>query len=195
MMNIPQKSIFPDIDQLHKAPSLELLLEVVPMALVTIDQAGQIVFVNARLEELFGYHRQELLGQKIELLLPARFRDVHRQHRAGYIAAPRTRTMGSGMNLAAQRKNGSEFPIEVGLSFFEINQEIFVIGSIIDITIRKGLAEILEQRVEERTREIEHRRQVADGLRETLMVINSNRSLAEILDYIVTHLAIVLARC
>jgi PAS domain S-box-containing protein len=164
-----------------------LLLEAAPVAIVGINRQGQILFVNGRLEELFGYQRAELLGQKIEILIPPRFWQVHRHHRHDFMAAPRTRPMGSGLNLTAIRKNGVEFPIEVGLSYTEIQGEWVVMGSITDITIRKELADILEQRVEARTREIERRRRVADSLHDTLTILNSGRSLGEILDYIVSQ--------
>ena len=163
------------------------LLEAAPIAIVGVDQAGQILFVNGRLEEMFGYRRSELVGHPIECLMPARFHQTHIAHRDQYAAAPRTRAMGSGMNLVAQRKDGTEFPIEVGLSYVETSEGLVIIGSITDITIRKELADMLEQRVKQRTQEIEQRRRVADGLRDTLTVLNSNKSLAEILDYIVNQ--------
>ena len=133
---------------LAKGEWLGLLLEAAPVAIVTTNQAGQILFSNAKLEELFGYNRQELMGHPIEVLLPERLNDIHIKHRQNYTAAPRVRAMGSGLNLVARRKNGTEFPIEVGLGYIQTEAEMIVIASIIDITIRQDLTEILERRVE-----------------------------------------------
>ncbi len=180
------KEYFPNL-ALNSVESLELILKSVPIAIVMVNREGQIVFVNARLEEMFGYKNVELIGHPIEMMLPERFRKNHIVHREDYVKDLRIRPMGSGLNLAGLRKNGQEFPIEVGLSYFELQDEVLVIGSITDITIRKQLADILEERVTERTREIERRRQVSDALRDTLAVLNSHRSLEGTLDYIVTQ--------
>lgn len=170
---------------------LALLLEAAPVALAAADEAGRLLFANLKFEELFGYGRTELVGQPVELLIPPAFREEHIHHRTNFIDQPRTRPMGSGMNLVARRKDGSEFPVEVGLGYETIEQQTVVIFSVIDISIRKEVADLLEQRVQARTRELERRRQVADGLRDILTVLNSNRSLEEILDHIV-HQAVTL---
>lgn len=183
--NNGQSTIAEAIDS--EGTGLSLLLEAAPIAIVTVNEAGQIQFVNSKLEELFGYGRGELLGQPIEVLLPERLHDIHIKHRREYRADPHIRPMGSGLNLVARRKNGLEFPIEVGLGHTEIDGEFLVIASIIDITIRQDLTEILEQRVTQRTQEIERRRRIAAGLRDTLTILNSNRPLEEILDYIVAQ--------
>jgi PAS domain S-box-containing protein len=173
--------------------SLKLLVESAPIAIIVVDGTGQIVYVNPRLEELFGYHRDELLGQLVEVLMPRRFHDPHFNHRFQYMKNPHVRAMGSGMDLAGQRKDGSEFPIEAGLSHLQVGNELMVIATITDISRRKETETLLERRVEERTREIEQRRQVSDGLREILAILNSNRSLEEILDHIVTQASLLLA--
>ncbi|MEM7344156.1 MAG: PAS domain S-box protein [Chloroflexota bacterium] len=172
---------------LESVESLTLLIESAPIAIVATNEAGEILFVNAKLEEMFGYQRDFLQGQPIELLMPSRFHQTHLNHRAEYVAQPRVRAMGSGLNLVAQRQDGSEFPIEVGLSFLEVDDALVMMGSITDITIRKKSADILEQQVKARTEEIERRRRVADGLRDTLAIVNANRTTDEILTHIVAQ--------
>jgi PAS domain S-box-containing protein len=167
--------------------SLKRLIESAPIAIVVVGGQGQILYVNAKLEELFGYSRAELLGQVVEVLLPARFRVRHTQHRSYYVQHPHQRSMGSGMDLAGQRKDGAEFPLEAGLSSIQIDGETVVITTLTDISRRKEVETLLEQRVEERTREIERRQQVADGLRHIMAMLNSNHPLAEVLDRIVTQ--------
>jgi protein-histidine pros-kinase len=91
-------------------------LESAPDAIVVVSDRGWIVFVNQQAEVMFGYDRRDLLGQPLELLIPSRFHEAHRQHCAGYNAAPRTRPMGAGLRLFARRRDGSEFPVEISLS-------------------------------------------------------------------------------
>ncbi|CAN5860186.1 hypothetical protein BH10CHL1_BH10CHL1_47040 [soil metagenome] len=163
---------------------LQLLLEAAPIAIVTVDRKGRILYVNTKLEELFGYQRAELLGEQVEMLMPTRFRTTHTRHRFSYTDNPHIRPMGSGMDLAGQHKNGVEFPIEAGLSYINVGNEMVVISSITDISRRKENEALLERRVDERTHELQRRRQVADGLRDILTILNSNRSLSTILEHI-----------
>ncbi len=163
------------------------LIEASPVAVVAVDQAGVILYANQKLADMFQYQVSDVMGSPIEILLPERYRGDHRIYRGLFVENPHTRPMGSGLDLAGRRSDGSEFPIEVGLSYFRSGDLLIVLGSISDITRRKQTEDILERRVEERTREIERRRRVADSLRDILQVLNSNRPLQEILEIIVAQ--------
>ena len=113
------------------------LLESAPDAMVTVDRAGQIVLVNSQVEELFGFAREELLGQPIEILVPDRFHQQHVADRQRYTAAPRTRPMGAGLALAARRKDGSEVPVEISLSPLEVNGELLIMSIVRNVTERR----------------------------------------------------------
>ncbi|MBT5873053.1 MAG: PAS domain S-box protein [Candidatus Latescibacteria bacterium] len=115
------------------------LLEAAPDAIVGMDHRGLIVLVNARVEHMFGYDRDELIGQPVEFLMPDRFRQLHTSHRSEYIGNPLTRPMGTGMELTAKHKDGREFPVEISLSPFETDEGMFVTSIIRDITDRKGM--------------------------------------------------------
>src|SRR5262249_60550839 len=89
------------------------LFEIVPDALVAVDADGAIVQVNSLTESLFGYKREELIGQKIEMLVPDRYRPAHREHRSDFDANPKVRRMGAGLKLYARRKDRTDFPVEI----------------------------------------------------------------------------------
>ena len=112
-------------------------LEFSPDALIIVNQRGEIVFVNRQTEAMFGYQRDELLGGTVEALLPDRFRHQHTEHRNGYIAAPRTRPMGAGLELYGRRKDGSEFPVEISLSPMQTTEGLLVMSAIRDVSERK----------------------------------------------------------
>ncbi len=164
--------------------TLELLLNSAPVAIVAVNDLGEVVFSNARLEELFGYTHDEIMGMPLESLMPERFIDEHKVHRERYSSHPHSRAMGSGMDLCGRRKNGVEFPIEAGLSHVQVDGEMLTLSSVIDVSKRKQTEDTLERSVAERTREIERRRRVADSLRDILAMLNSNRALQDILDHI-----------
>ena len=164
---------------------LRMMVETAPVAIVVIAPSGNIVLANTKLAEMFGYAASDLTERSLEMLLPERYRAGHITFRADYTENPRPRSMGSGLDLAGRRSDGAEFPIEVGISYFRNEDELLMMASVVDITRRKQNEEILERRVQERTQEIERRRQVADSLRDILAILNSNRPLPEILQHIV----------
>lgn len=123
------------------APNFRDLLESAPDAMVIVNSEGKIVVVNTQAEILFGYGRQEMLGQPVEMLIPARFNVQHEKYRSGYVSEPRVRPMGAGLELFGKKKDGTEFPVEIMLSPLRTPQGLFVTSAIRDITDRKKTAE------------------------------------------------------
>ena len=115
------------------------LLETAPDAMIIADRRGRIVIVNSQTERLFGYLREELYGEPIEILLPAEIRQLHVKNRWGYIVDPHVRPMGRGMELKGLRKDGSEFPVEISLSPVTTDNGSFVSSVIRDVTERKKM--------------------------------------------------------
>ncbi len=121
------------------------LLESAPQGVIAVDEKGCIALVNAKTEEMFGYTRDELLGQPLDILLPERYRAAHLGHRRQYFAHPHTRPMGLGLDLWGQRKGGGEFPLEIGLSFIGRAGTQLALALVTDITDRKRAEEHLRQ--------------------------------------------------
>ena len=113
------------------------LLESAPDAILIVDRNGLIVLVNAQTERVFGYPREALLGQKVEMLIPARFLPAHAHHRTKYFSGPTFRPMGAGLELYGKRADGTEFPVEISLSPLETEEGLLVASAIRDITDRK----------------------------------------------------------
>jgi PAS domain S-box-containing protein len=126
-----------DITQRERAEKLfRLVVESAPNGIVMVDSSGRIVLVNSQLEKYFGYRREELLGQPVEMLIPARLRARHDEYRRRFLNEHRARAMGLGRSLFGLRKDGSEFPVEIGLSPVETEQQTHILASIVDISER-----------------------------------------------------------
>lgn len=160
-----------------------LVVESTPSAIVMIDAAGTIVLLNSQAEKYFGYRRAELVGEPIEILVPERLRGKHSGYRTDYFAFPASRPMGAGRELHGRRKDGSEFPVEIGLTPIQTSEGLFCLGSIVDITER--------MRAEETRRELSHAARlaivgelsasIAHEINQPLGAILSNAEAAEML--------------
>jgi two-component system, LuxR family, sensor kinase FixL len=121
------------------------VVEAAPNAMVMINRVGEIVMVNAQAERVFGYSRAELLGQPVEMLVPERFRGHHPGLREAFFADPRARAMGAGRDLYGLKKDGTEFPVEIGLNPIETEEGAMVLSAIVDITERKAAEAALRE--------------------------------------------------
>ncbi len=124
------------------------VVESAPNAMLMINARGQIEMLNAQAERVFGYARSELLGQSIERLVPERFRNMHPGLRHAFFTDPQSRPMGAGRDLFGLRKDGSEFPVEIGLNPIETDEGIMVLSAIVDISARKRMEERFQRVVE-----------------------------------------------
>jgi PAS domain S-box-containing protein len=145
-----------------------LAMEAAPTGMILVDGLGQIVLVNAQVERIFGYSREEVMGQPIEMLMPERFRARHPGFRGAFFGEPKSRPMGAGRDLFGLRRDGTEVPIEIGLNPLLAPGGRFVLSSVVDISERKRadrereellgqlrtLNSELEQRVDARTAEL-----------------------------------------
>jgi two-component system, LuxR family, sensor kinase FixL len=124
------------------------LLDTAPDAMVIVNQKGEITLINAQTEKIFGFKREEMLGQPVEVLIPQRSHEIHRRQRGLFFKDPQVRPMGARNELCAVRKDGTEFPVEINLSPIQTQQGTLVTAAIRDVTERKGL----EQRLQEKER-------------------------------------------
>jgi len=130
------------------------LFEFATIGILVINSGGKIELSNPCVEKLFGYEKGELSGQLVELLVPEAFHKNHVHHRQGYFQKPKARPMGYGLNLFARRKDGTEFPVEISLGHYELDNERLAVAFVTDITERKRTSEELEAKVKERTWEL-----------------------------------------
>ena len=114
-------------DRKRADEKFRLAVESAPNAIVMVNQEGDIAMVNSQTEKLFGYHRDELIGQAADILVPNKFRDAHPRYRADFFAHLEARPMGTGQDLYGLRKDGSEFPVEIGLNPIEMDEGTWVL--------------------------------------------------------------------
>lgn len=132
-----------DITERKNAEELfHLATEASPSGTVLVDHEGKIVLVNVHIEDLFGYARDELIGKGVEILVPERFGESHAADRANFFTAPEARAMGAGRELFARRKDGSEFPVEIGLNPIQTPHGLVVLATVVDISARLAAEEI-----------------------------------------------------
>ena len=125
----------------HAQELFQLATEASPSGTLLVDHQGRIALVNAHIEKLFGYARDELIGKMVDILVPERFAGAHATERSNFFAAPETRAMGAGRELFARRKDGSEFPVEIGLNPIQTPHGVLVLANVVDISARKAAEE------------------------------------------------------
>ena len=163
------------------------ILEAIPDAVAAVNQQGVMIQVNSQIEALFGYTRDELIGQKIEILVPDRQRPQHHLHREHFHQQPKIRRMGSGLDLYGKRRDGSEFPVEISLSPVPVDGGFIVLSAIRDISDRKRIEEELRHANEELDRR--KTRELRDSQNRLALIVDSSQDaiIGKNLDGVVTH--------
>jgi PAS domain S-box-containing protein len=163
------------------------ILEAIPDAVAAVNQQGVIIQVNSQTEALFGYTRDELIGQRVEMLVPDRQRPQHHLHREHFHQHPKIRRMGSGLDLCGRRRDGSEFPVEISLSPVATNDGTMVLSVIRDISDRKRIEEELRRANEELDRR--KSRELRDSQNRLSLIVDSSQDaiIGKNLDGIITH--------
>ena len=144
----------PESNTIFTESRFRKLLEAAPDAILEVDASGHIVLLNQTAEKMFGYSREELMGLHVDELVPSAMRSHHHQHRGSYTSHPQTRPMGTGLELKAQRKDGSLLPVEISLSPNHVGDELRVIAVVRDITPRKQIEDRLKAVQEQYTAEL-----------------------------------------
>lgn len=146
---------------LHQVPltleseaGFKALFEYATVGILVISHTGKIELANPCVEKMFGYHKNELIGQELEILIPETFKKMHTAYRESYFGKPKARPMGYGLDLYAIKKSGEEFPVEISLGHYMLDDERLAVAFITDITERKKYNEELETKVKERTLEL-----------------------------------------
>jgi PAS domain S-box-containing protein len=175
-------AVFDISDRIKASEQFRLVVESAPNAILLVDDTGKIVMINKQTEVLFGYTRDELIGKKMEILVPDRLKSHHPKLRNNFYSEPKARPMGAGRDLYGKRKDGTEIPVEIGLNPLEKDNARFVLASIIDITERKKNEEAIRlytDRIEGKNKELEQFTYIAShDLREPL---NSITGLIDVL--------------
>src|ERR1700758_556938 len=163
------------------------ILEAIPDAVAAVNQLGVIVQVNSQTETLFGYTRDELIGQSVEMLVPERQRPQHHLHRESFHSRPKIRRMGSGLDLYARKRDGSEFPVEISLSPVSTGNGSIVLSVIRDISDRIRIEEELRRANEELDRR--KTRELRDSQNRLALIVDSSQDaiIGKNLGGIITH--------
>src|SRR5271166_135693 len=181
------KSALPSHEIVAEALLSTSILEAIPDAVAAVNQQGIIIQVNSQAENLFGYTRDELIGQRVEILVPERQRANHDQHREEFHQRPKIRRMGSGLDLYGRRRDGSEFPVEISLSPVATGNGPVVLSAIRDISDRKRVEEELRRANEELDRR--KTRELRDSQNRMALIVNSSQDaiIGKNLDGIITQ--------
>ncbi|MFN4233534.1 MAG: ATP-binding protein [Bacteroidia bacterium] len=189
------RNINPPFDMIKHLEMLDALFKHATEGIIVTNTKGEIVMVNPKALEQFGYSEEkDLLGQKIEVLIPKRYERGHVKHRENFSKNPHSRPMGANIELYARRKDDSEFPVEVSLSHFTTDDDQYIMSFIVDITERvkqqesiKNLNIELERRVKERTEELaEAINRLAESKQEVMQALERERELNELKSRFVT---------